>query len=312
MRPSLVVCATLFAAGCAETQAERLLRDTPRPENRVSLPDLAITRVTAEAVPSVGWCRSPYPLAEIKVTAELKDGRRLSTPTQLDANALSATASFGAVTPDLQYVPPVDVLSALGKPLEMEVSSRSNPNVRARLTVPPRYDCPQAVILSGRAGRPGEDGEPGPHVRVAVGMVQGQGSEPLILVRVEDANGIRVRTLLSPTAPPLQLVLDGGAGGDVGERQIRNGWGTVVARSETPAGQGGDGGAAEVLYDGSFAECLRHVQVVSRGATGTRPGRPGAIPRETAVSGDKLFRDEISHSTKLYQQPGASGNATGI
>jgi hypothetical protein len=123
-------------------------------------------------------------------------------------------------------------------------------------------------------------------------MVQGPGSDPLVLVRIEDAAGIRTRTLLSSSAPPLQLFLDGGPGAGVGD--------------------GGDGGSAEVLYDGYVPDCQRRVQIINRGGPGVRAGRPGAIPRETAVSGEKLFREELSRGLKLYQQAGSSGTTTGI
>lgn len=321
----LVVQAAAFVTGCAESQAETLIENTPQWRTGPTSP----VRLLAEAIVGAPTCRSPYPLLEVKATVEMDDGGHLITPVHFNAQGqpaaaqgetaagdealdpleLSARANFGELGTNLQYTPPVDLLPFMGRPLEIEVSLRSNPKLRARLTVPPRYDCAQTVDLSGRGGRPGEDGEPGPHVRVAIGKLMGPGEQPLILVRVEDVYGIRARTLLSHAAPPLQLLLDGGAGGGKGGLKIRNVFGAVVARSEGPASQGGDGGSAEISYDGRFSDLQGRVQIINRGGSGDRPGRPGAIGRETPTSGEALFREEKAHGVRIYPTPSGSGAA---
>src|SRR6476659_3963797 len=107
----------------------------------------------------------------------------------------------------------------MGKDLVVDVGLYANPALDARLTVPPQYGCPQVMNLAGRSGRngwdslPGESGRPGPHVRIAVGYVAGPTGDPLVLARVDEGSAMRGRTLFAPDGPPLQIVLDCGAGG---------------------------------------------------------------------------------------------------
>ena len=68
---------------------------------------------------------------------------------------------FGQLSPELTYFPPPDVLPVLGKSLIVDVSYGTGPVLTARLVVPPRYDCPQFVNLSGRNGREGRNGSRG-------------------------------------------------------------------------------------------------------------------------------------------------------
>ena len=166
----------------------------------------------------------------------------------------SGSLSFGQLSSDLFYFPPADLLPVIGGSLVVTASVNRQPSVRAQLVIPPRFDCPQFVNLSGRPGAMGSPshqggfGEAGPTVRVSVGYVTGPAQKVLILVRVDDGRGIRARTVMAPEGPPLQLLLDGGVGG-AGGLAIRNGYG--VNRFEIPpgiGGDGGDGGAAEIFY----------------------------------------------------------------
>jgi hypothetical protein len=288
------------AAACAETagagpEAPRAARPGP-------------SRLELAPVYAVPMCPSPFPLAQVQVSLVTGEGRRPMNERRDDLGRplFGTQASFGQLSPELTYYPPMDVLPFLGRSLIVDVSYGA---LTGRLTVPARYDCPQFVNLAGRSGREGhsggrgEDGEPGPRVRIGVGYITGPKGEPLVIVRIDDGTGIRARTVFQPDGPPLQVFLDGGPGGPGGEPiSTRNGWGVSTVRIPGgPGGDGGDGGAAEIGYDQAFPELERKIAVYNRGGVGGggpegagRPGRPGAIPRSVGTSATSLFSDEIA------------------
>jgi hypothetical protein len=128
----------------------------------------------------------------------------------------------------------------------------------------------------------------------------------LILVRIDDARGLRARTVIAPEGPPLQILLDGGIGG-AGGMAIQHGYG--MNRFELPpgiGGAGGDGGAAEILYDDTAPELEREVMIINRGGPGGfggggagLPGRPGPLPRSEPVPVRRLFHDELAHGVPV-------------
>ena len=111
---------------------------------------------------------------------------------------------------------------------------------------------------------------------------------------------------MAPEGPPLQILLDGGVGG-AGGLAIRNGYG--VNRFEIPpgmGGEGGDGGAAEIFYDGTAPELERKVVIINRGGPGGgggagngSPGRPGPLPRTHPEAVRRLFTDELAHGVPV-------------
>jgi hypothetical protein len=297
-----------WLAACAETPAE-----TPAPRDPFAVVAGHPARLELEPVSVDPRCSSPYPISQLRAKFTAGDGKVYATPiftpngldtaglAPLNPAELAGSATFGQVTGgDLFYLPPADLLPLIGGDLVVDAWLTRQPATRARLVVHPRFNCPQYVDLSGRPGSQaglygrGSFGEPGPNVRVAVGYVNGPADKPLILVRIDDARGLRARTVISPDAPPLQIVLDGGAGGSGG---------SVLTG---PGGDGGDGGAAEILYDDAAPELERKVVIVNRGGPGGtggggngRAGRPGPLPRTEPESVRGLFHDEIAHGVPI-------------
>jgi hypothetical protein len=264
---------------------------------------------------------SPYPVAQIGATVFTADGQSRSTPRVFDAQganalipgtleaaAINVSVSFGQLAPDLVFIPPADVLPEMGRALVVEGWVPGRPDLRARVTVPPCYECRQQIFLGGRAGLSGwtdgrgTDGGPGANVRVAIGYVDAPGDQRLVLVRIEDGGSIRMRTLLAPGAPPLLLVLDGGYGGPGGPGPVVSGAGPGHDyRPMAPGGNGGDGGAAQIFFDGAFPELGAKVVISNRGGAGGysptwlgRDGRPGPPPWVASAPGRELFRDELA------------------
>jgi hypothetical protein len=271
-----------------------------------------------------GRCSSPFPLTQLRAKLFTGDGNAYQTPVftsgvadtsgfgPLNPSELSGSLTFGQLSSELFYFPPVDLLPLIGGNLVVTASVNRQPNVRAQLVIPPRFDCPQFVNLSGRPGAMGSAsdhggfGEPGPTVRVSLGYVTGPGQRVLILVRIDDARGLRARTVFAPDGPALQILLDGGVGGSGGV-EIRHGYGANLF--EIPGGiggVGGDGGAAEILYDDTAPELERKVLIVNRGGPGGTggggagsPGRPGPLPRSEPAPVRQLFRDELAHGVPV-------------
>jgi hypothetical protein len=263
------------------------------------------SRLELTAVDRGGRYPSPFPISRLRVRLFAQDGGVYTTEAAsggtspgaggrvLSASDLTWRVNIGQFTPDLVYVPPIDVLPVVGGDLVVDVSVAKQPAVHARLAVKAQFDCRQFLDLSGRDGaaayfsRPATPGEPGPAVQIALGYVNGPTQKPLVLVKVEDAAGVRARTVLSPDGPPLQIFLDGGAGGLGG-------------------GDGGDGGAALIVYEEGQPELEQRVKVFNRGGpagagadTTGRPGRQGAIPRTEPGSARLLFREEIEHGAPI-------------
>ena len=311
--------AALGLASCAETP----------PVNPAYGPGFAATsarpvRLELADYNPGGRCSSPFPLTQLRAKLFTADGNAYLTPVftlqgqdtggfaPLSPADLAGNLNFGQLTPDLFYVPPADLLPLIGGNLVVTSWVTRQPAVRTQLVVPPRFDCPQFVNLSGRPGpmgspsRQGGFGEAGPTVRVSLGYVTGPGSRVLILVRIDDARGLRARTVIAPDGPPLQILLDGGVGGSGGV-EIRNGYG--VNRFEIPpgiGGDGGDGGAAEILYDATAPELESKVVIVNRGGPGGAggggpgsSGRPGPLPRAEPAPVRRLFHDELAHDVPV-------------
>jgi len=271
-----------------------------------------------------GRCSSPFPLAQLRAKLFTGDGRPYQTPVfsaqgqdtggfaPLSPSDLSGNLNFGRLTADLGYLPPADLLPFIGGNLIVTGWVIRQPTVWTQLIVQPRFDCPQFVNLSGRSGpmgSPGHQGgfgESGPTVRVSLGYVTGPGGKVLVLVRIDDARGLRARTVIALDGPPLEILLDAGAGG-AGGMEIRNGYG--INRFEIPpgmGGDGGDGGAAEILYDDTAPELERKVVIVNRGGAGGpgaggtgSPGRSGPLPRSEPAPVRQLFRDELAHGVPI-------------
>jgi hypothetical protein len=321
----------LWMAACAEAP-------TVKPPNRVVAGHPA--RIELEAVSLEPRCSSPYPISQLRVKLTADDGQAYATPiftpngpntgglAALDPAEVSGTVSFGQFITGLFYLPPVDLLPEVGSELVVNAWLTRQPNVKARLAIPPRFDCPQYLNLSGRSGftgtpsAPGGPGEPGPAVRIAIGYLDHAGAKPLILVRVDDARGMRARTVISSDGPPLQIFLDGGVGG-VGGFPLAPGpwpygpmgppfwgataWGVTGPWNFTgPGGAGGDGGAAEIGYDEAAPELEGKVVIVNRGGSGGagccgsgRAGRPGPLPRTARVPVRHLFEEEIAHGVRI-------------
>jgi hypothetical protein len=244
---------------------------------------------------------SPYPLIQLTLTAYERSGKAhhskttldgqarpvfRDSPADLDVSAFIVRASFGTIGPDLTYVPPVDVLPVLGQNLTIDVWFAGDPRVARRFEVPPRYECAQFVNFSGRTKTspvvPG-GGEEGPHVKISLGTIDGPGGLPLTLVRIDDLFGLRARTVFGPAAPPLQVFVDGGPGGD--------------------------GGSASIYYDVESPELERKVIVYNRGFIG---GRDGPLPRTHPERASALFSDEIRHGIKVRHTSAESDEATKI
>jgi hypothetical protein len=313
-----VAIASLGLGSCAETAG-------PNPAYGPGFsPSAPPVRLELAAYNPDGRCSSPFPLAQLRAKLFTGDGKVYLTPSftprgpdtaglpPLSPSELAGSLTFGQLSPDLFYFPPADLLPLIGGNLVVTASVNRQPNVRAQLVIPPRFDCPQFVNLSGRPGsmgsasRQGGFGEAGPTVRVSLGYVTGPGHKVLILVRIDDMRGLRARTVIAPEGPPLQIILDGGGGG-AGGMAIQNGYG--LNRFEIPpgvGGGGGDGGAAEILYDDTAPELERTVLIINRGGpAGTggggngRPGRPGPLPRTEAAPVRRLFHDELAHGVPV-------------
>ncbi len=311
--------AAVGLASCAESP----------PPNPASGPGFSATsarpvRLDLAAYNPDGRCSSPFPLTQLRAKLFAGDGSAYLTPiftpqgpdtggfAPLSPSDLSGSLTFGQLSSDLFYFPPADLLPLIGGNLVVTASVNRQPNVRAQLVIPPRFDCPQFVNLSGRPGAMGSAsshggfGEPGPTVRVSLGYLTGPGQKALILVRIDDARGLRARTVIAPEGPPLQILLDGGVGG-AGGVEIRNGYG--VNLFEIPGGvggSGGDGGAAEILYDETAPELERKVVIVNRGGPGGAggggtgsPGRPGPLPRSEPAPVRRLFHDELARGVPV-------------
>jgi hypothetical protein len=323
-----VVLAALFAPwlpGCAETPAVKA------PVAPLASPS---ARLELEAVVLDRGCSSPYPISELRAKVIAGDGKAYATPiftpngldtgglSPLEPSELSGKASFGQFITGLFYFPPVDLLPVIGSDLVVNAWLTRQPSVRARLVIPPRFDCPQYLNLSGRPGgtgtpsQPGGKGEPGPSVRIAIGYLERAGAKPLILVRVDDARGMRARAVISPDGPPLQIFLDGGAGGPGGlpsvplqQPSASSMWGAPMPGPWNFPGQGGaggDGGAAAIGYDDAAPELEGKVLIVNRGGLGATSvsgngptGRPGPLPRTEPIPVRRLFPDEIAHGVSI-------------
>jgi hypothetical protein len=273
-------------------------------------------------VVGVEGCSSPYPLGQLQARLTTADHRVFVTPLQtpngpttgglpsLEPSEIAWNLSFGQFTQDLGYLPPVDLLPVMGSNLIVTAWLARQPNVHAQLVIAPRFDCPQFLNLSGRNGAMGSTasngqmGQPGPAVQVSVGYVTGPNNSRLVLVRVDDARGMLVRTVLAAEAPPLQICVDGGPGG-VGGVSFQAGYPVGPLHVELPQGMGGDGGeggTAVVSYDRDAPELERRVVVLNRGGPGGmgpygrgRPGRNGPVPRSNPGDVRELFRDELAH-----------------
>ena len=251
--------AVVGLASCAESPP-------PNPAFAPGFSETAVRPVRLEltAYNPDGRCSSPFPLTQLRAKLFAGDGSAYLTPVftsggadtsgfaPLSPSNLSGTLTFGQLSSDLIYFPPPDLLPLIGGNLVVTASVNRQPNVRTQLVIPPRFDCPQFVNLSGRPGpmgsasRQGGFGEPGPTVRVSLGYLTGPGQKVLILRadrrRAWASRADRHRSRGTAVA---EIVLDGGVGGSGGV-EIRNGYG--VNRFEIPAGvggAGGDGGAAE-------------------------------------------------------------------
>jgi hypothetical protein len=304
----------------------------PPPQSPVSgYPGVRSERIELGALTADGHCSSPFPLSQLGVRLHTSDGNSYTTPVsvmdgptslapgQLDPSAISWNVNFGQFTTTLVYLPPVDLLPYIGGNLVITAWLTREPNIHAKLVVPPRFDCPQYTYLSGRRGSAGPAaglggaGEPGPTVRVSLGYLTGPGQRPLVIARIEDGSGIRARTVFSP-ATPLQILLDGGPGGMGGPTsEFSVGALSLAHGSAGVGGDGGDGGGAEISFDESAPELERKVIVTSRGGQGGfgqmgsgRPGRAGALPRFTPAPARALFRDELAHGVPI-RVPAAGG-----
>ena len=270
-----------------------------------------------------GWCSSPFPLTQLRAKLFTGDGNAYLTPVftagvadtsgfaPLSPSDLSGSLTFGQLSSELFYSPPVDLLPLIGGNLVVTAAVKPQPNVRTQLVISPRFDCPQFVNLSGRPGVMGSPsdhggfGEPGPTVRVSLGYVTGPGQRVLILVRIDDARGLRARTVIAPDGPPLQILLDGGVGG-AGGAEILNGNGSIFKIPAGMGGGGGDGGAAEIFYDDTAPELERRVVIINRGGPGGGggggtggPGRPGPLPRTAPAPVRRLFQDELARGVPI-------------
>ncbi|HEY4393002.1 MAG TPA: hypothetical protein VGP64_03020 [Polyangia bacterium] len=327
-RLARVLSGSAVAAGLLTACAE-----TPPPYQPYAALPAHVSRLALEPVTG-SFCNSPYPIGQLRAKVFAADGREYATPlnpppgqpgpapgTFLDPAELGGTASFGQFSADLTFVPPVDLLPTLGSNLVVDSWLTKQPNVRARVVIPPRFDCPQYVNLSGRPGpmgstsRSGGEGEPGPNVRVALGYLTRPGAKPLVIVRVDDPRGLRARTIISPDGPPLQILLDGGNGG-MGGMALVHGYGlNRIEIPGGPGGDGGDGGAAEIYYDDAAPELEHKVVVFNRGGPGGggggggsggagsgRSGRAGPLPRATPAPARRLFSDELAHGVPIRVQ----------
>ena len=144
-----------------------------------------------------GHCSSPFPLTHLRAKLFTGDGNAFLTPVftsqgpdtggfaPLSPSDLSGSIGFGQLSTDLSYFPPADLLPLIGGNLVVTAWLIRQPKVWAQLVVPPRFDCPQFVNLSGRPGPMGSAsnhggfGEPGPTVRVSLGYVTGPGQRVL-------------------------------------------------------------------------------------------------------------------------------------
>ena len=311
----------LCLAACAEAPAP----PSGSPAQGFSPAAARAARLDLTAINGGASSSSPYPLSQLAARLTTADGHVYATPiftpqgpetgglAPLNPADLSWNVPFGQFTSDLVYVPPFDLLPVIGGDLTVTVWVTKQPSVHAQLVLRPRFDGSQYLNLSGRNGSlgsfssPGTEGEPGPLVRVAIGYLDGPTKTRLVLVRVDDARGLRARTVVAPGGPPLQIFLDGGSGG-MGGPGIERGYG-VYART-TPSGiggNGGDGGGAEIEYDEDSPELEKMVVVFNRGGGGGvggggagQPGRQGSIPRTHAAPVRQLFHDELAHGVPVH------------
>ncbi|MEQ1569997.1 MAG: hypothetical protein ABMA64_30465, partial [Myxococcota bacterium] len=196
------------------------------------------TGVTSLVIaPIDGLC--PGEAAELVVTAV--DDRGKKSKVRFGPNdGLAVAWDFGPVTDKGDITMPLDARFTWGKVGTLEVSLDGDPNVRAQVAVPMRYDCVVELTFAGRRGDdgnrghdgipspargtdaedgfPGQDGKAGPEVHVRTSLAtEPRTGAPVLQIDVEELDtGTHHYRAVSPESGQLVVVSSGGDGGNGG------------------------------------------------------------------------------------------------
>jgi hypothetical protein len=307
------------AAGCAEdtTLKDRLAsiqaQRTAEVNGNVSL-ELSLSNGRP------GWC--PSSMQPVQLVATVKSfGPPRHTPVRgvederaLPFSGVAVKTSLGSLGPEWDLYPPAQPLQLLDRTIEIEAQLVNRPEVRARLSLKPTFDCDQAGSFPGRAGRPGgtgggrgENGETGLNVRVSVGYLKTASGEPMVFAKAVPSEGVPAYFVLG-RGRHLGIDVRGGPGGPGG-----SGFVSGVQFSGGLGGDGGNGGQVEVHFDVHSPELREVVMVAGGGGKGGdggdgpggvkgypgRLGRPGAPATYLPDDPQKMFREEIEQGVSI-------------
>jgi hypothetical protein len=209
---------------------------------------------------------------------------------------------LGEVSDKGDLTGPTDPRAAWGSSGVLTVSSASDPDLRAQLEIPLRYDCTVTVQAHGRDGYPGEQGpngipanprgtdgqrgHPGDaggdapelHLRATIVPEPRTGEEVLqVEIEVLGEDELRYAAIHPGTG---ELVLSalggrggqGGRGGDGGDSDGATGGSGAEGGA---GGIGGRGGVVRVFVDSSAVGRVRNIIVENVGGPGGAGGQPG-------------------------------------
>jgi hypothetical protein len=171
---------------------------------------------------------------------------------------------------------PVDPRLSDGKTGHVLVTLAFNPDLRAEVDIPSRYDQKYYAEFNGKAGSNGNnvrgerDGSPGGRgPDVTIRLVMHPGNRSLIEAAVQPADGEVTLFLIDPNGGSLSVSSYGGPGGagnsEVSSGLDRGGIGSAGIERSGSDGARGRGGKITVIYDPAVAPYLGVLQLSSLG-----------------------------------------------
>ncbi len=247
--------------------------------------DDAPTALRLEGAPEYGLC--PGEFLELTLYATLPSGKEVKVKDKLIAADFTRGWDIMPVGKSLGLYMPEDPRAAWGKPGVYEVALKSDPDVKTKVEIPMRWDCPVRVVHAGAQGSSGRAGVAGDssHLGGSGGPGGRGGRGPTVKVTIdrveEPASGAKVRRV-GVTDPATKAVswfavtsgtevVIGSAGGQGGV----GGHGGSPYGPGGAGGEGGEGGRVQVTVDPSAEKHLKNIEFVSPGGKGGPGGDPG-------------------------------------
>ncbi len=189
-------------------------------------------------------------------TAVLNDGQLIPFATRYDEDRpprlhvvfLARTSPEAVPLENGGWSPASNPLASVSTGFRLAAGLKAKPALADSVVVEPTYECqPHAFAFQGNSGESGATGEPGPDVRVRLGIVRSPFHQRLLVagIEVEDAPPFYVLADANVVPPADWLVIEarGGRGGR-GIEGIRGAPGAPGAAGcpGSPGGRGGSGG----------------------------------------------------------------------